>query len=316
MFQCYSLKSSHLLSPQLWPKNLFPMSASPLLIMADFKSLSCNSNISLLLRLASIDYLCLFSLNLSWVFLWQMIFDQSPGIFQRRHWQPIPVLLPGKSHGWRSLVGCSPWGREELDTTERLHLQFSLSCIGEGNGNPLQGSCLENPRDGGAWWAAVSGVAQSRTRLKWLSSSSSRHFCLVLWDHTVFHPFVLAGFLWHLCRRGRCSAALLLPGGDRSPGFLQGICWHLMCWRLLVSPPQEFGLPTQSSLTLKRWGLITMVPGGMRALALYLIFWYYLGRGAGAVCYSLERVNFQASHLAFAGMSRDGTTGLSGVWLE
>ena len=53
--------------------------------------------------------------------------------------------------------------------TERLHFHFSLSCIGEGNGNPLQCSCLENPRDGGAWWAAVSGVAQSRTRLKLLS---------------------------------------------------------------------------------------------------------------------------------------------------
>jgi len=72
-------------------------------------------------------------------------------------------------------VGCSPWGREELDTTERLHFHFSLSCIGEGNGTPLQHSCLENPRDGGAWWAAVHGVAQSRTRLKRLSSSSSRH---------------------------------------------------------------------------------------------------------------------------------------------
>ena len=59
------------------------------------------------------------------------------------------------------------------DMTERLHFHFSLSCIGEGNGNPLQWSCLENPRDGGAWWAAVSGVTQSRTRLKWLSSSSS-----------------------------------------------------------------------------------------------------------------------------------------------
>ena len=57
--------------------------------------------------------------------------------------------------------------------TERLHFHFSLSCIGEGNGNPLQCSCLENPRDGGAWWAAVHGVAQSRTRLKRLSSSSS-----------------------------------------------------------------------------------------------------------------------------------------------
>ena len=70
-------------------------------------------------------------------------------------------------------MGCSPWGREESDTTEQLPFHFSLSCIGEGNGNPLQCSCLENPRDGGAWWAAVYGVAQSRTRLKQLSSSSS-----------------------------------------------------------------------------------------------------------------------------------------------
>jgi len=80
--------------------------------------------------------------------------------------------LPGKSPGWRSLVGCSPWDRWESDTTERLHFHFSLSCTAEGNGNPLQCSCLENPRDGGVWWAAVSGVAQSRTRLKRLSSSS------------------------------------------------------------------------------------------------------------------------------------------------
>ena len=82
-------------------------------------------------------------------------------------------ILPGKAHGWKSLVGCSPWGREESDTTKRLHFHFSLSCIGEGNGNPLQCSCLENPRDGGAWWAARYGVAQSRIRLKRLSSSSS-----------------------------------------------------------------------------------------------------------------------------------------------
>ena len=92
---------------------------------------------------------------------------------RRRQRHPTPVLLPGKSHGWRSLVGSSPWVREELDMTERLHFHFLLSCIGEGNGNPLQSSCLENPRDGRAWWAAVSGVAESRTRLKRLSSSSS-----------------------------------------------------------------------------------------------------------------------------------------------
>ena len=90
--------------------------------------------------------------------------------YRRRQWQPTPVLLPGESHGWRSLVGCSPWDREESDMTERLPFHFSLSCIGEGNGNPLQSSCLENPRDGGAWWAVVCGISQSRTRLKRLSS--------------------------------------------------------------------------------------------------------------------------------------------------
>ena len=100
-------------------------------------------------------------------------------IYWRRQWHPTPVLLPGKSHGQKSLVGCSPWGHEKLDTTERLHIQFSLSCIGEGNGNPLHCSCLENPRDGGAWWAAVSGVAQSWTQLKQLSCSSSRSSMLI-----------------------------------------------------------------------------------------------------------------------------------------
>ena len=79
----------------------------------------------------------------------------------RRQWQPTPVLLPGKSHGRRSLVGCSPWGCKESDTTEWLHFHVSLSCIREGNGNPFQCSCLENPRDGGAWWAAIYGITQS-----------------------------------------------------------------------------------------------------------------------------------------------------------
>ena len=92
---------------------------------------------------------------------------------RRRKWQPTPVLLPGKSHGQSSLIGCSPWDGWGSDMTEQLHFHFSLSCIGEGNGNPLQCSCLENPRDGGAWWAAIYGVAQSRTWLKWLSSSRS-----------------------------------------------------------------------------------------------------------------------------------------------
>ena len=95
----------------------------------------------------------------------------------RRQWHPTPVLLPGKSHGRRSLVVCSPWGHEESDTTEQLPFHFSLSCIGEGNGNPLQCSCLENPRESGAWWAAIYRAAQSWTQLKWLSSNSHHLTC-------------------------------------------------------------------------------------------------------------------------------------------
>ena len=106
----------------------------------------------------------------------------------RRQWHPTPVLLTGKSYGQRSLAACSPWGCEELDTTERLHFHFSLSCIGEGNGNPLQCSCLENPRDRGAWWAAVYGVSESWTRLKWLSSSKCSLFLFREMD--VFHMVI------------------------------------------------------------------------------------------------------------------------------
>ena len=106
-------------------------------------------------------------------------FPGGPLVKWRRQWHPAPVLLPGKFRGWRSLVGYSPWGRKESDTTERLHFPFSLSCIGEGNSNPLQCSCLEHPRDRGAWCAAVCGVTQSRTGLKQLSSSSHRlRICL------------------------------------------------------------------------------------------------------------------------------------------
>ena len=115
---------------------------------------------------------------LSKSFCWCSFLSIGVATFWRRQWHPTPVLLPGKSHGWRSLVGCSPWGRYKSDTTERLHFHFSLSCIGEGNGTPLQCSCLENPGDGGAWWAAVYGVAQSRRGLKQLSSSSSSGYFL------------------------------------------------------------------------------------------------------------------------------------------
>ena len=93
-------------------------------------------------------------------------------------WLKKAMAPPSSTLAWktpwrRSLEGCSPWGRWVSDRTERLHFHFSLSCIGEGNGNPPQCSCLENPRDGGAWWAAVYGVTQSWTWLKWLSSSGS-----------------------------------------------------------------------------------------------------------------------------------------------
>ena len=121
---------------------------------------------------------------------------------QGRQWHPTLVLLPGKPHGWRSLVGYSPCSREESDTTERLPFHFSLSCIGEGNGNPLQCSCLENPRDGGAWWEAVYGVTQSWTRLKRLSSSSSSSEMLLVAAENIF---IVAGLWIELAPSSQCS---------------------------------------------------------------------------------------------------------------
>ena len=114
----------------------------------------------------------------------------------RRQWHPTPVLLPGKSYGWKSLVGCSPWGCQEPDTAERLHFHFSLAYIGEGNGSPLQCSCLENPRDGGAWWAAVYGITQSWTRLKWLSRGTGKVLYTVHSDSLIFNfvPCLLYNF--------------------------------------------------------------------------------------------------------------------------
>ena len=106
-------------------------------------------------------------------------------------------------------MDCSPWGREESDTTERLHFPFSLSCIGVGNGNPLQCSCLENPRDGGAWWAAVYGVAQSWTRLKRLSSSSSKE---VRGAHKCPTPSVWYAFLGPRLVLGQNWTRYLAPG--------------------------------------------------------------------------------------------------------
>ena len=126
--------------------------------------------------------------------------DKAPNL--EKAMAATPVLLPGKSHGQKSLVGCSPWGRKESDTTERLHFHFS--CIGEGNGNPLQCSCVENPRGRGTWWAAVYGVAQSQTRLKRLSSSSckasnqqsSQGVCKLVCPPTLLSQGLVVGLCW------------------------------------------------------------------------------------------------------------------------
>ena len=137
----------------------------------------------------------------------------------RRQWHPTPVLLPGEPHGWRSLVGCSPWGSEEWDTTEQLHFDFSPSCIGEGNGKPLQYSCQENPWDGGAWWAAVYGVAQSLAPLKQLrSSSSSRSMMKNQCPH--FKYFILFNFtiLYWFCHMSKwiCHRYTCVPHPEPS----------------------------------------------------------------------------------------------------
>ena len=102
------------------------------------------------------------------------VFMESMCLVAEKAMAPHSSALTWKIHGQRSLVGCSPWGRKESDPTERLHFHFSVSCIGEGNGIPLQCSCLENPRDVGTWWAAVCGVAQSQTQLKRLSKQASK----------------------------------------------------------------------------------------------------------------------------------------------
>ena len=105
-------------------------------------------------------------------------------------------------------------GSLELDATEWLHFHFSLSYIGEGNGNPLQCSCLENPRDGGAWWAAVYGVAQSRTRLKWLSSKVLLH--IFSWNAKSQHlkiAFIISLFCGRFILHCKCLQPSFHPFG-------------------------------------------------------------------------------------------------------
>ena len=145
-------------------------------------------------------------------------------MLSRRQWHPTPVLLPGKSHGGRSLVGCSPWGHDKSGTTEQLHFHFSVSCTGERNGNPLQCSCLENPRDGGAWWAAVYGFAQSRTWLKQLSSSNT-----CSWLFTYISCVSLVPF----CRWLAWSTDKNEKHSTYFPSLLLNILSHLLCYKTL-----------------------------------------------------------------------------------
>ena len=164
---------------------------------------------------------------------------------------PPPVLLPGKSHGRGSLVGCGPWGRWESGLTGRLHFHFSLSCIGEGNGNPLKCSCLENPRDGGAWWEAVYGVAQSWTRLKRLSSSSSSSDLRSLLKSLVSRPLPESESVGLGCGSGINTASSVPRWFCRALGAavlycsLTGVLWNVS----LQGGSSVYGLDT---ITL-RW---------------------------------------------------------------
>ena len=154
-------------------------------------------------------------------------------------------------------MGYSPWGREELDTTERLHFHFSLSCTGEENGNPLQCSCLKNPRDGGAWWAAVYGVAQSWTRLKRLSSSSSSSKAFQKWDR--------------VCRLGGAGAREKPPWGSRGQCVHQLQAHILLFSRSVVSnSSRPHGL--QPTRLLHPWDFPGKSTGvGCHCLLLYIL---------------------------------------------
>ena len=181
----------------------------------------------------------------------------------RGQWHPTPVLLPGKSHGQRSLVGCSPWGLEELDTTELLHFHFSLQCFGEGNGNPLQCSCLENPWDSRAWWAAVYGVEQSQPRLKWFSSSRKHPSWLTA--HIFLAPSLqkIAWPLHHLRRlrwdiSKRKDSYIL----KKQNNFMKQRGNIYTPWSLLLTVKQSFFLPLGATLrggkkrTMRYWAFL------------------------------------------------------------
>ena len=161
-------------------------------------------------------------------------------------WQPTPVLLPGKSHGRRSLVGCSPWGRKESDTTERLHFHFPLSHIREGNGNPLQCSCLENPRDGGTWWAAFLGshrVGQNWSDLAAAAGYSTLTLIQNVWRFEVVSSILSRPLLFAIAHCWSFSSTDKVDSPDIhkwvTDPFLpsSGVCWG---WIVKL---QFFGMP-------------------------------------------------------------------------
>ena len=143
------------------------------------------------------------------------------------------AMVPHSSTlAWKILWREEPGRLQSMDTTERLHFHFSLSCIGEGNGNPLQCSCLENPREGGAWWAAVYGVAQGRTWLKWLSSRCTITSSTTGKKKTTSRQLWFTGLLrWFSGKESTCQAgdSGLIPGSGRSPREGNGNTLRYFC---------------------------------------------------------------------------------------
>ena len=141
---------------------------------------------------------------------WQslLIFVVKCKVGRRRQWHPTPVLLPGKSHGRRSLEGCSPWGRWGSDTTERLHFHFSLSCTGEGNGNPLPGT----GEPGG-----LPSMGSHRVRHDWRDLAQSRKTGGTQEDDESdgLRPAVKWNRGGLLCCLGKSSQRLFIPNASR-----------------------------------------------------------------------------------------------------
>ena len=148
-------------------------------------------------------------------------------------------------------------GHKESDTTKWLHFHFSLSCIGEGNGNPLQCSCLENPRDGGAWWAAISGVAQSWTQLKQLSSSSSSSSSCNIRSRFLYEGITplkeFNHWLSHVPRRNTLQRYIMYPSRSTS-------CDHAVARKLSLIILQElkFTWGVRMCMHLLGWKLVTV----------------------------------------------------------